>query len=138
MAAVETEVKKALSEERDSKGRFKKGVPNIAQSKGGRKPSRDKLSNDFITALSNDFEKHGVASIQTVRQEKPVEYLKLVAMLIPKEHKVEVSHEVKELTDVQVLARIRDLEAAIVAETGQALQDLLPATLEGDYTVEES
>lgn len=39
---------------------------------GGRKRgSRNRLGEDFITALADDFAKHGAAAIERVRQEKP-------------------------------------------------------------------
>jgi hypothetical protein len=52
--------------------------------RGGRpKGSRGKLSNDFIAALSADFDDHGAATIVKVRQRSPEVYIKVVANLIP-------------------------------------------------------
>jgi hypothetical protein len=65
----------------DEKGRFIAGNGG----NGGRpKGSRNKLGEDFLKALSEDFGDHGVAAIQTVREERPHEYLKVVASLLPK------------------------------------------------------
>ena len=47
--------------------------------------ARSKISEAFIAALNDDFAAHGVAVIETVRKEKPAEYLKIVASLVPKE-----------------------------------------------------
>ncbi|MCC7060749.1 MAG: hypothetical protein IT508_11015 [Burkholderiaceae bacterium] len=52
--------------------------------KGRPKGSRNKLGEDFIHALANDFETNGVEVIARVRDERPHEYLKVVASLLPK------------------------------------------------------
>ena len=53
--------------------------------KGRPKGSRNKLSEDFFKALSEDFEQHGPAAIIAMRNEKPNEYAKMVAGLMSKE-----------------------------------------------------
>lgn len=56
------------------------------QGNGGRpKGSRNRISEAFLKALSDDFDEHGVATIETVRVEKPHEYLKIIASLLPKQ-----------------------------------------------------
>jgi hypothetical protein len=52
---------------------------------GRPKGSRNKLGEAFITALHDDFQEHGVAVIAKVRDERPHEYLKVVASLLPKQ-----------------------------------------------------
>lgn len=70
-------------------GRF---APGTSGNPGGRPMgARQRLSEDFINALSDDFAKHGVAVVQQVREEKPVAYLELVAALMPKNVNVEHS-----------------------------------------------
>lgn len=73
---------------------------------GRPKGSRSKLGEAFIAALHDDFEQHGVAVIEAVRIEKPDQYMKVVASLLPKEFKIET---VSELTDEQLDSRIRQL-----------------------------
>ena len=52
----------------------------------GRPPgSKHKISEKFISALTADFEQHGEAVIERVRAEKPENYLKIVADLVPKD-----------------------------------------------------
>ncbi len=73
---------------RAQNGRFRKG------NKGGpgRPPgTRNKLSEDFVTALCEDFEANGVAAIKSAREESPAAYLRLVASLVPKELDATVS-----------------------------------------------
>lgn len=57
---------------------------NNANPHGRPKGSRNKLGEDFIHALAEDFKEHGVAAIASMRQDKPNEYVKVVASLLPK------------------------------------------------------
>lgn len=47
--------------------------------------SKHKISEKFITALTADFEQHGETVIAQVRADKPEQYLKIVADLVPKD-----------------------------------------------------
>src|SRR5262249_45659321 len=56
---------------------------------GGRaKGARNKLSVAFMRAFAADFEEHGAEVIKIVRVEKPSEYLKSAAYLMPKEFEI--------------------------------------------------
>ncbi len=55
---------------------------------GRPKGSRNKLGEAFVQALHDDFTIHGVSVIETVRVEKPDQYLKVVASLLPKQIEV--------------------------------------------------
>lgn len=52
---------------------------------GRPKGSRQRLSENFIKALADDFDAHGTAAIKTVREEDPAKYLTVVAQLVPKD-----------------------------------------------------
>lgn len=52
---------------------------------GRAKGTRNKLGEDFLHALCEDFATHGKEVIIKVREEKPDQYLKVVASLMPKE-----------------------------------------------------
>lgn len=66
---------------KDERGRFVSG-----NSGGGRpKGARAKLGEAFLQGLCDDFAQHGPATIIKVREEKPDQYLKVVASLMPKE-----------------------------------------------------
>lgn len=58
---------------------FKPGNP------GKPKGARNKLGEEFIRALYEDFKEYGPDTIATVRDEKPDQYLKVVASILPKE-----------------------------------------------------
>ena len=55
----------------------------------GRVPgSKNKISEKFISAITADFEKHGELVIERVRNDKPENYLKIVADLVPKDYNI--------------------------------------------------
>lgn len=86
------------------------GNPN-----GRPKGSRNKLGEDFIKALHEDFEKGGVQAIAEVREKDPSTYMRVVAGLLPKELKIETTSD---LSDEQLDARIRALASVIGVEVG--------------------
>ena len=94
-----------------NKGRFltgNKGGP------GRPRGSRNKLGEDFIEALFCDWLEHGTSVIETVRQERPHEYLKLVAGLIPKQ--IEIPRGAfDDVSDDELAAMIEAARAAIDA-----------------------
>lgn len=47
--------------------------------------ARHKLGAAFLEAMLTDFAEHGAATIVKVRDEKPDQYLKVVASILPKE-----------------------------------------------------
>ena len=52
---------------------------------GRKKGSRNKLQAKFLDALAEDFETEGVTVIRLVRVDRPVDYLKIIASVLPKE-----------------------------------------------------
>jgi len=80
---------------------------------GRPKGARNKLGEDFIAALHDDFQECGIAAIQAVRVDRPHEYLKVIASLLPKELKVTTESD---LTDDQLDQRIKQLASAISLE----------------------
>lgn len=52
---------------------------------GRPKGARHKLGQAFLDAMLKDFSEHGEVVIENVRTEKPDQYLKVVASILPKE-----------------------------------------------------
>lgn len=57
----------------------------VLNPKGRPVGSRQRLSEGFIDALSEDFAKHGKATLSKMREEKPDAYIRVVADLVPKD-----------------------------------------------------
>ena len=96
----------------------------------GRLPgSRNRLSEEVICALLRDFRQHGQKAVARVRQTQPAAYLKILALLIPREHKVEHSNLLKELSDEQLEAMIEYIETSLAAQAG-APAKMIEGTIE--------
>lgn len=52
---------------------------------GRPKGARSKLGEDFLNALRDDFQAHGIEALREVREKKPADYIKVVASILPKE-----------------------------------------------------
>jgi hypothetical protein len=74
--------------------------------------ARSKLSEAFLDALFADFASHGVAAIIAVRTEKPDQYLKVIASILPKDLNVNIN-DLDGLTDKQLIDRISQLDTII-------------------------
>lgn len=81
---------------------------------GRPKGARNKLGEAFIEAMHDDFQANGIEAIQKVRQERPHEYLKVIASMLPKElHVTDAS--LGEMSDddlIGILATLRSIAIA--------------------------
>jgi hypothetical protein len=96
--------------EKDDKGRFLTG-----NSGGGRhKGSRNKLAEDFITDLHEAWKANGKEVIAAVLADKPVDFLKVIAGVIPKEVKIDRT-AVDDLGDDEIAAYLAIARTAFEA-----------------------
>jgi len=69
--------------------------------------SRNKVSEKLLEALASDFEDHGKDVIEKVRAERPADYLKIVASLVPKQMEIDdlrTSRRAEDLSDNELAA----------------------------------
>ena len=93
---------------RDDHGRFQTG--NIG-GPGRPRGSRNKLNDDFIAAIYEDWTNHGPAVLARVRKTNPTAYLRIVAALCPVRLDVETHQQLGEKTEEELLEDIvRDLD----------------------------
>jgi hypothetical protein len=101
---------------------------------------RQQLNGEFIAALLRDFRHGGPKAIERVRRTQPAAYLKILALLVPREHKVEYGNSLKNWTDEELEAGIdlvkQMLESraaasgAVIEGTAEPVGMLGPAELE--------
>jgi len=99
------------------------------------------LNGEFISALLRDFRQGGPKAIERVRRTQPAAYLKILALLMPREHKVEHSNLLKEMTDEELEAAIEYVRKmlAVQAENAKVIEGTaepaaLPAPTEPELT----
>ena len=96
---------------------------------GRRTGARNKLSLAFLDAFAADFEAYGIEVIKIVRMERPHEYLKVAAYLMPKAFDDEHPATVHIVTGVP--RRGEDYPPPQIPPTTPAIPAPVPA-LEGD------
>src|SRR5262249_9879725 len=79
---------------------------------------RQQLNGEFIAALLRDFRHGGPKAIERVRRTQPAAYLKILTLLVPREHKVQHSNPIKDLTDEQLEAMIEYIKTSLEAQAG--------------------
>jgi len=83
---------------------------------GNRHRTRHLLNQEFMQALLLHFRQHGKQAIEKVAREQPASYLKILALLVPREHKVEHRNLIKELSDEQLEAMIEYIKTSLEAQ----------------------
>ena len=83
---------------------------------GSLEATRRSFNRDFLLALAADFKKHGAAAIEKVREQQPAAYMKICALLVPREMKLEHSGGVKAMTDERIEGAIAAIEAWMAAQ----------------------
>src|SRR5262252_8742455 len=91
------------------------------------------FNKDFLLALAAEFKKHGAAAIEKVRKTQPAAYMKICALLVPREMKLEHSGGVKALTTEQITAQIEAIEGWLARRSGDAAK-----VIEGEAEVVSS
>jgi hypothetical protein len=78
-----------------------------------RKPIPDPRGERFIADIFADWQVHGAEVLETLRSEKPADYVRIAAAVLPKERNIQ-PEPLDELTDAELFARI----ARLMAEAG--------------------
>lgn len=101
-----------MATERRANGQFLPG-------NGGRQHgSRNRLQATFVEELAKDFEEHGPGVIKIVRLERPADYLKIIASVLPKEWLLPDTGPLSDLSDAElgkVIAFAREASRKAVA-----------------------
>jgi hypothetical protein len=87
---------------------------------GSLEATRRSFNKDFLLALAADFKKHGAAAIEKVRKQQPAAYMKICALLVPREMKVEHAGGVKAMSDEEIEQAIELIQTMLAARAGEA------------------
>jgi hypothetical protein len=101
---------------------------------GSLEATRRSFNKDFLLALAADFKRHGPEAIAKVRKYQPAAYMKICALLVPREMKLEHTGGVKAMTDEQLergIELIKEMiakrEAAANAKVVEGVAEPVPA-----------
>ena len=104
--------------ERKPNGQFAHGSSgNLG---GNAQRTRHMFNKAFLEALAKDFREGGPQAIAKVRKHQPAAYMKICALLVPREMKVEHSGSVSQLSDEQLDLAIEAIKAMLAARAGDA------------------
>jgi hypothetical protein len=107
----------ARRSERNAKGQY---LPGVSGNPGGSpEATRRAFNKRFLLDLAEDWQQHGREVFKRVRRESPASYLKVCAMLVPREMKFEHSGGLKAMTDEEIERSI-ELIKAMIAERDAA------------------
>lgn len=89
--------------------------PGQSGNPAGRPPgSRNKLTEDFLRALSEDFDKGGKDAILEMRKTDPSGYVKAIVQLCPKD--ITITNKWDDMSDEQLEAAFDAVTAIIAAQ----------------------
>jgi Zn-dependent oligopeptidase len=97
---------------------FKQGASGNPH--GNRHRTRHLLNQEFMQALLLHFRQHGKKAIEKVAREQPGVYLKILALLVPRETKIEHSGGVKAMSDEEIEQAIELIQTMLAARAGEA------------------
>ena len=97
---------------------------------GSLEATRRSFNKDFLLALTADFKQHGHEVLKRVRRESPASYLKVCAMLVPKEFKFEHTGGVKSMTDEELEQAIELIKEMIAQRDAGGTAKVIEAEAE--------
>src|SRR5262245_11584312 len=108
-------------------GKFAKGYSG---NPGGSPEATRRLVNKaFLEALAEDFRQGGAEAIAKVRKTQPAAYMKICALLVPREMKLEHSGGVREMTTEQIEQGIEIIKEMIAQREAAANAKLIDGEL---------
>ena len=109
---------------------FRQGISGNRH--GNRHRTRHLLNQEFMQALLLNFRHQGKKAIEKVARNQPAAYLKILALLVPREMKFEHTAGVKAMTDEQIersIELIKEMLAQQMGPKSAALSALPPSRL---------
>src|SRR6516165_1117406 len=92
---------------------FKQGVSGNPH--GNRHRTRHLLNQEFMQALLLHFRQHGKKAIEKVARNQPAVYVKILALLVPREMQIEQTNRIKQMTDEEIEQAIEAIQTMLAA-----------------------
>src|SRR5215468_1536959 len=106
------------SAEMESAMTFPQGVSGNPH--GNRHRTRHLLNQEFMQALLLHFRQHGKKAIEKVARNQPAVYVKIFALLVPREMQIEHTNLIKQMTDEEIEQAIEAIQTMLAAQAGEA------------------
>ena|SRR5262249_35654557 len=97
---------------------------------GSPEATRRAFNKRFLLDLAEDWQQHGREVFKRVRRESPAAYLKVCAMLVPREMKLEHSGGIKAMTTEQIERSIEFIKEMIAKRDAAANANVIEGTAE--------
>jgi hypothetical protein len=115
-----------------------KFAPGYSGNPGGSpEATRRAFNKRFLLDLAEDWQEHGREVFKRVRRESPAAYLKVCAMLVPRELQIEHRGGVKGMTEDQIVDAIEAIEGFLARRAGEQAKVIEGTTSGSDAPVSE-
>jgi hypothetical protein len=94
---------------RNGRGQFTTGNP------GRPVGARSRLSEHFLAAVNADWQEHGPEALKKVREERPQDYIRVIASLLPREVMVAQVESFEHLSDDELEREVMQMARQLVA-----------------------
>jgi hypothetical protein len=99
---------------------FYKGMKKVG---GRQKGVRNRLSHAFLNDLLQEWTEHGAETLRIARVERPIEFAKMVAGLLPREFELEINTTVTEISDDELQSMLDDVRRRLEAGNAATVID---------------
>ena len=87
---------------------------------GNRHRTRHLLNQEFMQPQLLHFRQHGKKAIEKVARNQPAVYVKILALLVPREMQIEHTNRIKQMTDEEIEQAIEAIQTMLAARAGEA------------------
>jgi hypothetical protein len=102
---------------------------------GGRvKGARNRLSMAFVEALAKEFDEFGAEAIRVARIERPIEFVKIIASIMPKEFEI-VDNRLAAITDEELNVFIEYAQRQLAGGLTANIESREGPTIDGESTL---
>ena len=106
------------------------GFAGSANPEAGVYVARRKVNELFLRACLEDFAKNGAMALKRCAEEQPASYLKIFALIMPRELKIETTNPTGMLSDEALTLMVAELEERVRAKLQGESAKVIEGTVE--------